>query len=342
MSNHVIIIAEAGVNHNGSLELSKQLIDKAVEAGVDIIKFQTFKSEKLVSKKARQADYQQRNIGKKDEGQLTMLKKLELSQADHEELIAYCNKKGIRFFSTAFDMDSIDYLHSLNMGLWKIPSGEITNYPYLRKIAQYKEPVILSTGMCELSDIEAAMNVLLEFGVKKEQITILHCNTEYPTPFGDVNLRAMLEIGEKFGVQIGYSDHTKGIEVPIAAVALGATVIEKHFTLDKNMEGPDHKASLEPEELKAMVSAIRNIEQALGIGHKIISESERKNIEIARKSIVAARPIKAGELLTEENLTVKRPGNGINPMRWNEVVGTYAFQSFNEEDLIQLADDKLN
>lgn len=342
MSNHVIIIAEAGVNHNGSLELAKQLIDKAVEAGVDIIKFQTFKSEKLVSKAAKQAEYQQRNIGKEDEGQLAMLKKLELSQADHEELIAYCNKKGIRFFSTAFDMDSIDYLHSLEMGLWKIPSGEITNYPYLRKIAQYQEPVILSTGMCELSDIEAGMNVLLEFGVKKEQITILHCNTEYPTPFEDVNLKAMLEIGEKFGIKIGYSDHTKGIEVPIAAVALGATVIEKHFTLDKNMEGPDHKASLEPAELKAMVSAIRNIEQALGTGHKTTSESERKNIEIARKSIVAARPIKAGELLTEENLTVKRPGNGINPMRWNEVVGTRAVQSFNEEDPIQLAEDKLN
>lgn len=338
----VLIIAEAGVNHNGSLELAKQLIDKAVEAGVDIIKFQTFKSEKLVSKVAKQAEYQQRNIGKKDEGQLAMLKKLELSQADHEELIAYCNEKGIRFFSTAFDMDSIDYLHSLNMGLWKIPSGEITNYPYLRKIAQYQEPVILSTGMCELADIEAALNVLLQFGVKKEQITILHCNTEYPTPFEDVNLKAMIEIGEKFDVQIGYSDHTKGIEVPIAAVALGATVIEKHFTLDKNMEGPDHKASLEPDELKAMVNAIRNIEQALGTGHKTISESERKNIEIARKSIVAAYPIKAGELLTEENLTVKRPGNGINPMRWNEVVGTRAIHNYNEEDPIQLAEDILN
>ena len=342
MSKHVLIIAEAGVNHNGSLGLAKQLIDKAVEAGVDIIKFQTFKSEKLVSKAAKQAEYQQRNIGKKNEGQLTMLKKLELSQADHEELIAYCNEKGIRFFSTAFDMDSIDYLHSLNMGLWKIPSGEITNYPYLRKIAQYQEPVILSTGMCELTDIETALNVLLQFGVTKEQITILHCNTEYPTPFTDVNLKAMLEIGEKFGVQIGYSDHTKGIEVPIAAVALGATVIEKHFTLDKNMEGPDHKASLEPVELKTMVSAIRNIEQALGSGHKTISESERKNIEIARKSIVAACPIKAGELLTEENLTVKRPGNGINPMRWNEVVGTRAVQNYNEEDPIELAEDILN
>ena len=333
---HVLIIAEAGVNHNGSMLIAKQLIDKAVEAGVDIIKFQTFKSEKLVSKAAKQAEYQQRNIGKKDEGQLAMLKKLELSQQDHEELISYCNEKGIRFFSTAFDMDSIEYLHSLNMGLWKIPSGEITNYPYLRKIAQYHEPVILSTGMCELFDIEAAVQVLLEFGVQKEQITILHCNTEYPTPFQDANLKAMLEIGDKFGVQIGYSDHTKGIEVPIAAVALGASVIEKHFTLDKNMEGPDHKASLEPDELKAMVSAIRNIEQALGSGHKTISESERKNIEIARKSIVASCPIQAGELLTEDNLTVKRPGNGISPMRWNEVVGTVAIKDFDEEEPIVL------
>ena len=333
---HVLIIAEAGVNHNGSLELAKQLIDKAVEAGVDIIKFQTFKSEKLVSKAAKQAEYQQRNIGKKDEGQLAMLKKLELSQQDHEELIAYCNEKGIRFFSTAFDMDSIDYLHSLNMGLWKIPSGEITNYPYLRKIAQYHEPVILSTGMCELSDIEAALMVLLEFGVQKEQITVLHCNTEYPTPFQDVNLKAMLEIEEKFGVKIGYSDHTRGIEVPIAAVALGATVIEKHFTLDRNMEGPDHKASLEPDELTAMVCAIRNIEQALGSGHKTISESERKNIEIARKGIVAACPIKAGKLLTEDNLTVKRPGNGISPMCWNKVIGTIALKDFEEEEVIVL------
>jgi len=332
----VLIIAEAGVNHNGSLDLAKQLIDKAVESGVDIIKFQTFKSEKLVSKTAKQAEYQQRNIGKKDEGQLAMLKKLELSQQDHNELIAYCGKKGIRFLSTAFDMDSIEYLHSLNMGLWKIPSGEITNYPYLRKIAQYHEPVILSTGMCELSDIEAAVKVLIEFGIKKEQITILHCNTEYPTPFTDVNLKAMLEIGKIFGVQIGYSDHTSGIEVPIAAVALGAKVIEKHFTLDRNMEGPDHKASIEPKELRIMVNSIRNIEQALGCGHKIITESERKNIKIARKSIVASCHIKAGELLTEKNLTVKRPGTGISPMRWNDVIGTKASKDFEEEEVIVL------
>lgn len=354
--NRVLIIAEAGVNHNGSIEIAKQMVDKAVEAGVDIIKFQTFKSEKLVSKAARQAEYQQRNIGKQGEGQLEMLKKLELSKQDHEELIAYCNKKGIRFFSTAFDMESIDYLHSLNMGLWKIPSGEITNYPYLRKIASYGESIILSTGMCELSDIKAAVNVINKFWPKANSqrptansqlptansqqptadITILHCNTEYPTPYQDVNLKAMLEIAETFKVKIGYSDHTQGIEVPIAAVALGASVIEKHFTLDKTMEGPDHKASLEPEELKAMVQAIRHIEQALGTGHKTISESERKNIEIARKSIVAACPIKAGELLTEDNLTVKRPGTGISPMRWNEVVGTFAVKDFEEEEPIVL------
>lgn len=334
--NKVLIIAEAGVNHNGSIDLAKQLVDKAVEAGVDIIKFQTFKSEKLVSKAAKQAEYQQRNIGKKDEGQLAMLKKLELSQQDHEELIAYCNEKGIRFFSTAFDMDSIDYLHSLNLGLWKIPSGEITNFPYLRKIATFGEPIILSTGMSELNEIEEAIQVLIKYGVTKEDITVLHCTTEYPTPFTDVNLKAMLQIGDKFGVKIGYSDHTKGIEVPIAAVALGATVIEKHFTLDKTMEGPDHKASLEPDELKAMVTSIRNIENALGSGHKHVSDSERKNIEIVRKSIVAACPIKQGEMLTEENLTVKRPGNGISPMRWNEVIGTIALKDFEEEEVIVL------
>lgn len=334
--DNVLIIAEAGVNHNGSMHIAKQLVDKAVEAGANIIKFQTFNSEKLVSKAAKQAEYQQRNIGKGDEGQLAMLKKLELSAENHQELLQYCQERNIRFWSTPFDMASIDFLHSLNIGLWKIPSGEITNYPYLKKIASFHEPIILSTGMCELSDIEAALNVLIEEGTNKDDITVLHCNTEYPTPFADVNLKAMLEIGNKFGVKIGYSDHTNGIEVPIAAVALGATVIEKHFTLDKNMEGPDHKASLEPDELKAMVSAIRNIEQALGTGHKQISASERKNIQIARKSIVAACDIKKGELFTEENLTVKRPGNGISPMRWKEVVGTVATRDYSEEDMIEL------
>ena len=336
MNTRVLIIAEAGVNHNGSLDIAKRLVDEATDAGVDIVKFQTFKAEKLVSKSAKQAEYQQRNMGKTDDSQYSMLKKLELSPLQHEELIDYCREKGIRFFSTAFDMDSIEYLHSLNLGLWKIPSGEITNYPYLRKIAQYGEPVILSTGMCELADIKAAIQVLLSHGLRKEQVTVLHCNTEYPTPMKDVNLKAMLEIERKFGVAVGYSDHTEGIEVPIAAVALGATVIEKHFTLDKNMEGPDHKASLEPQDLRAMVKAIRNIEQALGSGHKVISASERKNIEFARKSIVAACPIRKGDLLTDENLTVMRPGNGISPMRWEEVIGTYATRNYQEEEPIEL------
>ena len=336
MNSKVLIIAEAGVNHNGSLDLAMRLVDEAVAAGVDFIKFQTFKAEKLVSKTARQAEYQQRNAGQSDSSQYAMLKHLELSKAQHEELVAYCCQKNIRFFSTAFDLDSIDYLHSLNLGLWKVPSGEVTNYPYLKKIAGYGEPIILSTGMCELSDIEAALHVLQNHGVQKEKVTILHCNTEYPTPMKDVNLKAMLEIGQRFGVKVGYSDHTEGIEVPIAAVALGATIIEKHFTLDRTMEGPDHKASLEPTELRAMVKAIRNVEQALGDGHKTVSESERKNMEVARKSIVAACPIRKGELLTEQNLTVKRPGIGISPMRWEEILGTHATRDFQEEELIEI------
>ena len=335
MSEHVLIIAEAGVNHNGSLEIAKKLVDSAADAGVDIIKFQTFNSKNLVSKSARMAEYQQKNTGH-DESQYAMLKKLELSVKDHLELIRHCNERGIRFFSTAFDMESIDFLHSLHMGLWKIPSGEITNYPYLKKIASYQEPVILSTGMCNLEDIKASLDVLLKEGCKKEDITILHCNTEYPTPYSDVNLRAMLEIEKKFGTKVGYSDHTNGIEVPIAAVAMGASVIEKHFTLDRGMEGPDHKASLEPEELKKMVESIRNIESALGTGHKVVSPSEKKNIEIARKSIVAARDIAKGEILSENNLTVKRPGNGISPMRWNDVIGSAAVRDFSEDEVIEL------
>lgn len=335
--SHVLIIAEAGVNHNGSVETAKRMIDKAVEAGADVIKFQTFKSEKLVSKSAKQAEYQKRNIANAgNDSQLDMLKKLELTESDHNELMDYCAKKQIRFFSTAFDMESIDYLHSLHVGLWKIPSGEITNYPYLKKIAQFGEPVILSTGMCEMEDVEAALKVLTDNGLNKDKISILHCNTEYPTPFKDVNLLAMNELKERFGVKVGYSDHTKGIEVPIAAVALGAEIIEKHFTLDRNMEGPDHKASLEPDELKAMVSAIRNIELALGDGHKTVSESERKNIVVARKSIVAAKNIKAGEVFNENNLTVKRPGNGISPMDWENVIGKTAKKDFVEDQLIEL------
>lgn len=332
--NKTLIIAEAGVNHNGSIEMAKQLIDAAAVAGVDYVKFQTFKAEELVTKDAKQAEYQQRNAA--DDSQYTMLKKLELTPRQHEELIAYCQQKGVRFLSTAFDLESIEYLHSLNLGLWKIPSGEITNYPYLKKIAQYGEPVIMSTGMCSMDDVEQALNVLLKNGLTKEQITLLHCNTEYPTPMQDVNLKAMLQMRDKFGVKVGYSDHTKGIEVPIAAVALGAEVIEKHFTLDRTLPGPDHKASLEPNELKAMVDAIRNIEQALGDGQKHVSVSEEKNMAIARKSIVASKDIKRGELLTEENLTTKRPGSGISPMRWEEVIGTKAIRDFAEDELIEI------
>jgi N,N'-diacetyllegionaminate synthase len=266
-----------------------------------------------------------------------MLKKLELSPEEHQILIDYCKELGIKFFSTAFDFDSIDYLHSLNLGLWKIPSGEVTNYPFLKRIAAYNEKTILSTGMCDMQDVKAAVEALYKNGLSKENLILLHCNTEYPTPFEDVNLKAMDALRKEFGVEVGYSDHTKGVEVPIAAVALGATVIEKHFTLDRTLPGPDHKASLEPDELKAMVSAIRNIEKAVGgDGTKHVSESEKKNIAIARKSIVAACDIKAGEVLTEQNLTVKRPGNGISPMKWDEIVGMTAKRDFAEDELIEL------
>lgn len=337
MMQHTIIIAEAGVNHNGSIYMAKQLVLKAKEAGVDYIKFQTFKASKLVTKSAKQAEYQQKNIGNGEESQYQMLKKLELSPKEYQILIDYCNELGIKFFSTAFDFDSIDYLHSLNLGLWKIPSGEVTNYPFLKRIAAFNEKTILSTGMCDMQDVKNAVESLYKNGLSKENLILLHCNTEYPTPFEDVNLKAMDALRKEFGVEVGYSDHTQGIEVPIAAVALGATVIEKHFTLDRTLPGPDHKASLEPDELKAMVSAIRNIEKAVGgDGSKHISDSERKNIAIARKSIIAAKDIKKGELLTEENLTVKRPGTGISPMRWEEVIGTKAVRDFNEEELIEL------
>lgn len=332
----VLIIAEAGVNHNGSIELAKKLIDAAALAGVDYVKFQSFKAENLVSKEAKKAEYQQKNMADSDDSQFTMLKKLELSPEQHIELIAYCNEKGVKFFSTAFDLESIDFLASLKLGLWKIPSGEITNYPYLKQIALKKEPVILSSGMCDMADIDNAIQVLLKFGVTKEQITVLHCNTEYPTPMHDVNLNAMKAIADKFEVNIGYSDHTKGIEVPIAAVALGATVIEKHFTLDKMMEGPDHKASLEPQELIAMTTAIRNIEMALGSEEKKVTSSEKNNKSVARKSIVASQCIQVGDVLTESNLTVKRPGTGISPMLWENVLGTKATKSYQPDELIEL------
>ena len=330
-----VIIAEAGVNHNGSIELAKKLIDAAAFAGVDYVKFQTFKTENLVTKSAEKAHYQQNNTNNHN-SQYTMLKMLELTPEHHFELVEYCANRGIKFFSTAFDLESIDFLASLHLGLWKIPSGEITNYPYLKRIAQYGQPVILSTGMSTMEDIKAAVDILEKHGVGRQQITVLHCNTQYPTPMQDVNLLAMRAIAKEIGVKIGYSDHTLGIEVPIAAVALGATVIEKHFTLDRNMEGPDHKASLEPNELKAMVAAIRNIEKALGTSEKTVSASENENRNVARKSIVAAKYIAKGEKLTEENLTIKRPGNGISPMKWKDVIGKTAIRDFEEDELIEL------
>ena len=330
----VFIIAEAGVNHNGSIELAKKLIDVAVEAKVDAVKFQTFKASNLVSKNAQKADYQKNNMNDADDSQFNMLKKLELDIDTHKELIAYCNSKNIMFLSTPFDHDSIELLNDLGLEIFKIPSGEITNLPYLRHIGKLNKKVILSTGMADIGEIEDALDVLYKAGTKKENITVLHANTMYPTPMEDVNLRAMITIGNTFDVAYGYSDHTLGIEIPTAAVAMGASCIEKHFTLDCTMEGPDHKASLEPHELKAMVEAIRNIELALGSSIKKPSKSETPNINIARKSIVAKCDIKKGQTLTENNLTIKRPGNGINPMRWDEIVGTVANKDYEYDEII--------
>lgn len=334
--NHTLIIAEAGVNHNGSMENARKLIDIACEAGVDIVKFQTFKASLIAGKSATKADYQKATTDV-HEGQVEMLKRLELTKENHDELLAYATQKNIEFLSTPFDLESIDLLKNLGIKIGKIPSGELTNLPYLRKMAQTFEQIILSTGMATLQEIEDTVAVLLKNGTHKENLTILHCNTEYPTPMQDVNLLAMNTIRDTLGVKVGYSDHTVGIEVPVAAVALGARVIEKHFTLDRNMEGPDHKASLEPHELRAMVQAIRNIEKAIGgSGIKEISDSERKNIIIARKSIIAACAIEKGEIFTENNLTVKRPGNGISPMRWDEIMGKTATKDFQEDQLIEL------
>jgi N,N'-diacetyllegionaminate synthase len=332
--NSTLIIAEAGVNHNGDLQLAKQLIDAAADAGVDYVKFQTFKSEKLVSKNAQKADYQKENTGDGNESQLKMLQKLELSEANHLELIDYCKSKNIKFLSTAFDLESIDFLNKLDIDLFKVPSGEITNYPYLEKIGSLGKPVIISTGMATLDEIGQAMAIVIKSGTPRHKITVLHCNTEYPTPMHDVNLNAMQTIGETYSVKIGYSDHTLGIEVPIAAVALGASVIEKHFTLDKTLPGPDHKASLEPSELKAMVKAIRNIQYALGDSEKEPTPSELKNKDIARKSIVASKSISKGDMLTEANITTKRPGNGISAMEWPNIIGTKAKKDYLEDDLI--------
>ena len=329
----VFIIAEAGVNHNGSIELAKQLIDVASNSGADAVKFQTFKAENLVSKNAQKAEYQKKTTDIL-ESQFDMIKKLELDVNTHKELMAYCQEKNIMFLSTPFDHDSIDFLNELGLKIFKIPSGDITNFPYLKRVGALGKQVILSTGMSTLKEVGDALTILVGTGTQKANITVLHANTMYPTPMEDVNLNAMLAIQEEFGVAIGYSDHTLGIEVDIAAVAMGASIIEKHLTLDKTMEGPDHKASLEPEELKDMVVAIRNIENALGSYEKKPSPSEIVNMDVARKSIVASCIIKKGELLSDKNLIAKRPGTGLSPMKWDAVIGTKATKNYQEDELI--------
>lgn len=331
--SRVFIIAEAGVNHNGSLELAKKLIDVACEAGADAVKFQTFKADKLVSKKAQKAEYQKETTNS-TESQYDMIKKLELDEIAHHELIAYCKLKNILFLSTPFDHESIALLHRLQIPIFKIPSGEITNLPYLRQIGGLGKEVILSTGMATLKEVEDALVVLVNAGTPKEKITVLHATTEYPCPVDEVNLKAMQTIRNAFDVKVGYSDHTKGIEIPIAAVAMGACVIEKHFTLDKTLEGPDHKASLEPHEFIAMVQAIRNVEQALGDGVKKPSQSEMKNIPIARKSIITCKAIKKGEYFSEENLNIRRPGQGLSPMLWDEIIGSVSTKNYAEDELL--------
>ena len=328
-----LIIAEAGVNHNGDIELAKQLVDAAFNAGADYIKFQTFKAENLVTAKAKKADYQEKQTGS-EESQYFMLKRLELSYQDFVTLNDYCREKGISFLSTPFDNESIDFLDKLGMEAWKIPSGEVSNYPYLVKIAETHKPIVMSTGMCTMDDIEIALQVLKSH--RCGPITLLHCTTEYPAPYAEVNLKAIETLRSTFNLPVGYSDHTQGIVIPIAAVAMGAVVIEKHFTLDRNMEGPDHKASLEPDELKSMVDAIKCVEVSMGDGVKIPTVSECKNIEIVRKSIVASRSIKQGEQFSKENITTKRPGTGINPMRWNKVIGQFAKRSFDKNELIEI------
>jgi len=333
MTDRVLIIAEAGVNHNGSVQLAKKLIDKAVFSGADAVKFQTFKATNVVSKNAPKADYQKQTTNLR-ESQFDMIKRLELDERAHQELIAYCKEANIMFLSTPFDLDSVDLLNELGLQIFKIPSGEITNLPYLRRIGSLNKKVILSTGMSDLKEIGEAIKILTNAGTLKENITVLHANTMYPTPMEDVNLRAILTIQNKFDVAVGYSDHTLGIEVDIAAVAMGATVIEKHFTIDKTMDGPDHKSSIDPEELKAMVSSIRNIEKALGSSVKKPSKSEKPNISMARKSIVAKKSIKKGELFTEKNITIKRPGIGISPMKWDTILGKVAERDYQIDDLL--------
>lgn len=331
MKEDTFIIAEAGVNHNGDIRLAYQLIDVAKDAGVDCVKFQTYVTENDTSRYCEKADYQKTE---EEENQFEMLKKLELSFDEFRLLKEYCEEKGILFLSTPFDITSLKFLESLKMPIWKIASSEVENYPLLREIGKTHKEVILSTGMCNMGEIEAAIGVLKKYGSTK--ISLLHCNTEYPTPMEDVNLRAMYELAEKFGCEVGYSDHTNGVEVPIAAVAMGAKIIEKHFTLDKGMEGPDHAASLNPKELKDMVQGIRNVEKALGNGRKEPSKSEKKNRIVARKSIVAKKNIKKGEVFSEENIVAKRPGGGINPMQWMDVIGRKAIRDFAEDEMIEL------
>lgn len=325
------IIAESGVNHNGDIEIAKKMIDAASAAGADAVKFQTFKAERIVAINAPKAEYQIENTNN-TESQYQMLKKLEIDKETHLELMEYCREKNIMFLSTPFDIDSVHMLVELGIEIIKIPSGEITNLPYLREVARQKKKVILSTGMSNMQEVKDAVDILRQNGT--EDITVLHCNTQYPTPMEDVNLRAMISMREELELPVGYSDHTQGIEVPIAAAAMGATVVEKHFTLDKTMEGPDHKASLEPEEFRKMVKSIRNIEKALGDGNKNITESEKDNLSIVRKSIVAACRIEKGELFTEKNLTVKRPGNGISPMKWDEIIGKVSDKTYEVDEVI--------
>lgn len=334
-TNHTLIIAEAGVNHNGDINLAKELINIAADAGADIVKFQTFKADSLASKKAKKARYQIENTSK-NESQVEMLNRLELSKKMHQELISYCKLKKIDFFSSAFDIESLKLLKSLGLNYFKIPSGEITNLPYLKLVGSFAKPIIMSTGMATIDEIKDAMNILEFSGTSKQDITILHCNTEYPTPLNDVNLKAMTTIKDIFNVNVGYSDHTLGIEIAIAAVALGAKVIEKHFTIDRNLKGPDHKASLEPQELNQMIKSIRNIEKAIGDGVKRPSASEINNKLIVRKSLVASKFIKAGELFSVDNVTSKRPGTGISPMKFTNIIGKIAKKNFEKDDLIEL------
>lgn len=330
-----LIIAEAGVNHNGDMQMARQLIDAAAEAGADLVKFQTFRADRLVTTSARKAAYQMATTAA-DESQHEMIRRLELTDAMHDELIAHCHQRKIEFFSTAFDLESLDYLMGLGMARIKVPSGEITNLPYLRKVGGFGKEVILSTGMSNLGEIEAAIDALEKAGTSREWIIVLHCNTEYPVPIPEVNLRAMRSIGEAFGVKVGLSDHTEGIEIAIAAVALGATVIEKHFTLDRSLPGPDHRASIEPDELGRMIRSIRNVEQAMGNGIKRPSASEEKNRPVVRKSLVASRRIVKGEAFSAENINVKRPGAGISPMRFDEVLGRIAARNFDPDEMIEL------